>query len=201
MDFKRLGFGALIFAAAFIILTFGYSYIKGKKVSSSEEFSDVESILSQHWESRAIGDTELIVYVPDELKSLNIVLDENARKAFKGYQSFQYNSSSFGIRINYIVLHEKQENQAQRYAEELAKALDNTPEFGEYHYEIYPITKEGLKGSFLTGSTVRNGTHIEIASTVVEKDNILWDIAVSFDKDSKELTALAEKVFESIEVR
>ncbi|ADD69494.1 hypothetical protein Dacet_2740 [Denitrovibrio acetiphilus DSM 12809] len=200
MNPKKIQIIGLVLVLAFFGMIVARALMqKDRVVKNEDDFKATQGVLEETWQLRHIGETGLVVITPDSMKHVPTKLDDEAKKTLISYDAFEYSLESFGMRINHIV--SKVPVDSEEYADNLAKVIKKIKGVNKYTYAISPLTKSGQEGSFLKGTATQYGLSIETDSVILVKDNTLWEVTVSFNSDNVKLRNLAEKIFNSVEIR
>lgn len=200
MNAKKIQMIGLVLVLAFFGMIVARAFMnKDRVVKNEDDFKATQQVLKQEWKLRHIGDTGLVLVTPEDLKYIPTKLDENALQTIDAYFAYEYSVDSFAVRINHII--SKSDLDAKIYAEKLAKMIKQTKGVNKYSYDISPLEKGELKGSFLKGTASQYGLEIEIDSVVLVQGAKLWDVTVSFNSDNQKLRSLAEQILNSVEVK
>jgi len=166
--------------------------------------SDAEAavlrILNAGWQERYIGETGITALAPEKMEKKEVQMDASAAEGLERYDLYVFPERNFLYTVQAFISKDNEFN-AKNYAEEIASRINHLPDVASYNYEITDIEIAGMKGIKMVGKAEKEDMIKQMDSITLADGKKLYHIAISYDSEEERLSALAEKLFSSINIK
>lgn len=156
-----------------------------------------ETVLSQNWNLREIGTTNIGILAPENMSDVSNAAETGLSNIKQ--EVYQFSLGTFGFSILYA---ETDNNtiSGKDYSTKLAEKIKTSGAAQSFSYEIKASEVNKIPGWLLSGVVKSTEGNIRIESFAFSIEQHLWNIALSFEDSDEELKEFSLKVINSLTI-